>query len=122
MEWQNQLMVAPTNQKFKIKGLKMEAEVVVMSTGMMMLVGTLLFMFRKGIFNMAELVENTLDEAIDTSNDALETYGKIVKVSNAKKREELLAEIREIETRVTSKQLQSLLDGKSEEEVFGKAK
>ena len=98
----------------------MEAEVVVMSTGMMMLIGTLLFMFRKGIFNLAELVENTLDEAIDTSNDALETYGKIVKVSNAKKREELLAEIRDIETRVTSKQLQALLDGKSEEEVFGK--
>ena len=49
----------------------MEAEVVAMSTGMMMLIGTLLFMFRKGIFNLAELVENTLDEAIDTSNDAL---------------------------------------------------
>lgn len=99
-----------------------EAVVVGMSTSMMVLVCALLFMFRKGIFNMAELVENTLDEAIDTSNDALETYGKIVKVSNAKKREELLAEIREIETRVTSRQLQALLDGKSEEEVFGKAK
>ena len=97
-----------------------EVVAVGMSTSMMVLIGVLLFMFRKGIFNMAELVENTLDEAIDTSNDALETYGKIVKVSNAKKREELLAEIREIETRVTSRQLQSLLDGKSEEEVFGK--
>ena len=99
-----------------------EVVAVGMSTSMMLLIGVLLFMFRKGIFNMAELVENTLDEAIDTSNDALETYGKIVKVSNAKKREELLAEIRDIETRVTSRQLQSLLDGKSEEEVFGKAK
>lgn len=98
----------------------MEVVAVGMSTSVMVLVGVLLFMFRKGIFNMAELVENTLDEAIDTSNDALETYGKIVKVSNAKKREELLAEIRNIETRVTSKQLQSLLDGKSEEEVFSK--
>ncbi len=97
-----------------------EVVAVGMSTSMMVLVGVLLFMFRKGIFNLAELVENTLDEAIDTSNDALETYGKIVKVSNAKKREELLAEIREIETRVTSKQLQALLDGKSEDEVFGK--
>lgn len=97
-----------------------EVVAVGMSTSMMVLIGVLLFMFRKGIFNMAELVENTLDEAIDTSNDALETYGKIVKVSNAKKREELLAEIREIETRVTSRQLQALLDGKSEEEVFGK--
>lgn len=96
-----------------------EVVAVGMSTSMMVLIGVLLFMFRKGIFNMAELVENTLDEAIDTSNDALETYGKIVKVSNAKKREELLAEIREIETRVTSKQLQQLLDGKSEDEVFG---
>ena len=96
-----------------------EVVAVGMSTSMMMLIGVLLFMFRKGIFNMAELVENTLDEAIDTSNDALETYGKIVKVSNAKKREELLAEIRDIETRVTSRQLQQLLDGKSEEEVFG---
>ena len=96
-----------------------EVVAVGMSTSMMVLVGVLLFMFRKGIFNMAELVENTLDEAIDTSNDALETYGKIVKVSNAKKREELLAEIREIETRVTSRQLQQLLDGKSENEVFG---
>ena len=96
-----------------------EVVAVGMSTSMMVLIGVLLFMFRKGIFNMAELVENTLDEAIDTSNDALETYGKIVKVSNAKKREELLAEIREIETRVTSRQLQQLLDGKSEEEVFG---
>ena len=96
-----------------------EVVAVGMSTSMMVLVGVLLFMFRKGIFNMADLVENTLDEAIDTSNDALETYGKIVKVSNAKKREELLAEIREIETRVTSRQLQQLLDGKSEEEVFG---
>ena len=99
-----------------------EVVAVGMSTSMMVLVGTLLFMFRKGIFNLAELVENTLDEAIDTSNDALETYGKIVKVSNAKKREELLAEIRDIETRVTSKQLQALLDGKSEDEVFGKVK
>ena len=99
----------------------METEVA-MGTGMMVLIAVLMFMFRRGIFNMAELVENTLDEVIDTSNDALETYGKIVKVSNAKKREELLAEIREIETRVTSKQLQSLLDGMSEEEVFGKAK
>ena len=98
-----------------------EVVAVGMSTSMMVLVGVLLFMFRKGIFNMAELVENTLDEAIDTSNDALETYGKIVKVSNAKKREELLAEIRDIETRVTSKQLQQLLDGKSEEEVFGRS-
>lgn len=96
-----------------------EVVAVGMSTSMMVLIGVLLFMFRKGIFNMAELVENTLDEAIDTSNDALETYGKIVKVSNAKKREELLAEIRDIETRVTSRQLQQLLDGKSEEEVFG---
>ena len=96
-----------------------EVVAVGMSTSMMVLVGVLLFMFRKGIFNMADLVENTLDEAIDTSNDALETYGKIVKVSNAKKREELLAEIREIETRVTSRQLQQLLDGKSEDEVFG---
>ena len=96
-----------------------EVVAVGMSTSMMMLIGVLLFMFRKGIFNMAELVENTLDEAIDTSNDALETYGKIVKVSNAKKREELLAEIRDIETRVTSRQLQQLLDGKSEDEVFG---
>ena len=96
-----------------------EVVAVGMSTSMMVLIGVLLFMFRKGIFNMAELVENTLDEAIDTSNDALETYGKIVKVSNAKKREELLAEIREIETRVTSRQLQQLLDGKSEDEVFG---
>ena len=98
----------------------METEVAVMGTGTMILLITLLFMFRKGIFNLAELVENTLDEAIDTSNDTLETYGKIVKVSNAKKREELLAEIREIETRVTSKQLQQLLEGKSEEEVLGK--
>ena len=97
-------------------------EVAVMSTGMMLLIGVLMFMFRRGIFNLAELFENTLDEVIDTSNDALETYGKIVKVSNAKKREELLAEIREIETRVTSKQLQDLLDGKEESEVFGKAK
>lgn len=96
-----------------------EVVAVGMSTSMMVLIGVLLFMFRKGIFNMAELVENTLDEAIDTSNDALETYGKIVKVSNAKKREELLTEIREIETRVTSRQLQQLLDGKSEDEVFG---
>ena len=96
-----------------------EVVAVGMSTSMMVLIGVLLFMFRKGIFNMAELVENTLDEAIDTSNDALETYGKIVKVSNAKKREELLAEIRDIETRVTSRQLQQLLDGKSEDEVFG---
>lgn len=100
----------------------MEAVAVGMSTGMMLLIGVLIFMFRKGIFNMAELIENTLDEAIDTSNDALSTYGKIVKVSNAKKREELLAEIRDLETRVTSRQLQELLDGKSEEEVFGKAK
>ena len=97
-------------------------EVAVMSTGMMLMIGVLMFMFRRGIFNMAELVENTLDEVIDTSNDALETYGKIVKVSNAKKREELLEEIRSIETRVTSRQLQSLIDGMSEEEVFGKAK
>ena len=63
-----------------------EVVAVGMSTSMMVLVGVLLFMFRKGIFNMAELVENTLDEAIDTSKDALETYGKIVKVSNGKKR------------------------------------
>ena len=61
----------------------METEVAVMSTGMMLLIVVLIFMFRKGIFNLAELVENTLDEAIDTSNDTLETYGKIVKVSNA---------------------------------------
>ena len=100
----------------------METEVVAMSTGMMLLIGTLLFWFRKGIFSMAELVEGTIDKAIDGSEDTLETYVNVVKVSNAKKREELLAEIRQIETRVTSKQLQQLIDGKSEEEVFGKAK
>ena len=100
----------------------METEVAVMSTGMMLLIGTLLFWFRKGIFSMAELVEETIDKAIDGSEDTMETYVKVLKVSNAKKREELLAEIREIEDRVTSKQLQQLLDGKSEEEVFGKAK
>ena len=98
----------------------METEVVAISTGMMLLIGTLLFWFRKGIFSMAELVEGTIDKAIDGSEDTLETYVNVIKVSNAKKREELLAEIREIETRVTSKQLQQLLDGKSEEEVFGK--
>lgn len=49
-------MVAP-EIKNQNKGIKMEAEVAVMSTGMMMLIGTLLFMFRKGIFNMAELAE-----------------------------------------------------------------
>lgn len=100
----------------------MEAEVAVMSTGMMVLIGTLLFWFRKGIFSMAELVEGTVDKAIDGSEDTLETYVNVIKVSNAKKREELLAEIREIETRVTSKQLQQLLDGMSEEEVLGKPK
>lgn len=100
----------------------METEVAVMSTGMMILIGTLLFWFRKGIFSMAELVEGTVDKAIDGSEDTLETYVNVIKVSNAKKREELLAEIREIETRVTSKQLQDLLSGKSEQEVFGKAK
>lgn len=100
----------------------METEVAVMSTGMMILIGTLLFWFRKGIFSMAELVEATVDKAIEGSEDTLETYVNVIKVSNSKKREELLAEIREIETRVTSKQLQQLLDGMSEEEVLGKAK
>lgn len=99
----------------------METEVA-MGTGMMLLIGTLLFWFRKGIFSMAELVEGTIDKAIDGSEDTLETYVNVIKVSNAKKREELLEEIRSIETRVTSRQLQSLIDGKSEEEVFGKAK
>lgn len=98
----------------------METEVA-LSTGMMLLICTLLFWFRKGIFSMAELVENTVDKTIDGSEDTLETYVNVIKVSNAKKRKELLAEIREIETRVTSKQLQQLLDGKSEEEVFGKS-
>ena len=97
----------------------METEVAVMSTGMMIIIGTLLFWFRKGIFSMADLVEGTIDKAIDGSEDTLETYVNVIKVSNAKKREELLAEIREIEDRVTSKQLQQLLDGKSENEVFG---
>ena len=46
---------------------------------------------------MAELVEGTIDKAIDGSEDTLDTYVKVVKVSNAKKREELLSEIREIE-------------------------
>ena len=100
----------------------METEVVAISTGMMLLIAALLFWFRKGIFSMAELVEGTIDKAIDGSEDTLETYVNVIKVSNAKKREELLEEIRAIETRVTSKQLQALLDGKSEEEVFGKAR
>ena len=98
----------------------METEVAVMSTGMITILGVLLFWFRKGIFNLAELLEGTIDKAIDGSEDTLETYVNVIKVSNSKKREELLAEIREIETRVTSKQLQQLLDGQSEEEVFGK--
>ena len=98
----------------------MESAVAVgMSTSMMLLIGALIFMFRKGIFNLAELAENTLDKAIKTSDDTLETYEKVVKIANTRKREELLQELREIETRVTSRQLQDLLDGKSEEEVFG---
>lgn len=95
----------------------MEETAVVMSTGMMMMIGVLLFWFRKGIFNMAELAEETLARAVVSSSDVMETYEKVVKIANVKKREELLNELRDIETRVTSKQLQMLIDGKTEEEA-----
>ena len=98
----------------------MEAEVVVMSTGMMFMIGVAVFLFRKVIFATADLAEETVGRCLNVSSDTLETYEQVVAIANAKKREELFNEIEEMTHIVTSKDLKELLAGKAKRKPASK--
>ena len=97
-----------------------EAVVVGMSTSMMLLIGILLFVFRKFIFRTAEVLEVLADDALTGIEDTSSTYIRKVKVMNANTRSDIANEIADIENIVSIKDLDAMLA--SREKPKAKAK
>lgn len=89
-----------------------EAAVVGMSTSMMLMVGVLLFVFRKFIFRTAEVLEVLADDALTGVEDTSSTYIRKVKVMNANTRSDIANEIADIENIVSVKDLDAMLASK----------
>ena len=94
-----------------------EAVVATMSTGMMMLIGTLLFWFRKTIFRAAELSEISVTRLLDGVDDSSGTYVAKLHIMNAKTRADLAKEISELELIVSNDDIMSMLQNKQQEPV-----
>jgi len=91
----------------------MEAAVVVgMSTSMMVLIGVLLFLYRKLIFRSAELGEVLVTRALDVVDESSATYVNKVYIMNAQTRNEQAKEIAEIELIVSNKDIMEMLQAK----------
>lgn len=98
-----------------------EAVVVGMSTSMMLLIGILLFVFRKFIFRTAEVLEVLADDALTGIEDTSSTYIRKVKVMNANTRSDIANEIADIENIVSIKDLDAMLSVR-EKATVSKAK
>ena len=91
----------------------METAVAVgMSTGMMVLIGVLLFLYRKLIFRSAELGEILVTRALDVVDESSATYVNKVYIMNAQTRNEQAKEIAEIELIVSNKDIMEMLQAK----------
>jgi hypothetical protein len=91
----------------------METAVAVgMSTGMMVLIGVLLFLYRKLIFRSAELGEVLVTRALDVVDESSATYVNKVYIMNAQLRNEQAKEISEIDLIVSNKDIMELLQAK----------
>lgn len=91
----------------------METAVAVgMSTSMMILIGVLLFLYRKLIFRSAELGEVLVTRALDVVDESSATYVNKVYIMNAQLRNEQAKEISEIDLIVSNKDIMELLQAK----------
>lgn len=102
----------------------METAVAVgMSTSMMVLIGVLLFLYRKLIFRSAELGEILVTRALDVVDESSATYVNKVYIMNAQTRNEQAKEIAEIELIVSNKDIMEMLQAKqAESKTKAKAK
>ena len=102
----------------------METAVAVgMSTSMMVLIGVLLFLYRKLIFRSAELGEVLVTRALDVVDESSATYVNKVYIMNAQTRNEQAKEIAEIELIVSNKDIMDMLQAKqAESKTKAKAK
>ena len=98
-----------------------EAVVVGMSTSMMLLIGVLLFVFRKFIFRSAEVLEVLADDALTGIEDTSSTYIRKVKVMNANTRSDIANEIADIENIVSIKDLDAMLQAREKPKSKPKA-
>ena len=78
----------------------------------MLMVGVLLFVFRKFIFRTAEVLEVLADDALTGVEDTSSTYIRKVKVMNANTRSDIANEIADIENIVSVKDLDAMLASK----------
>lgn len=96
----------------------METAVAVgMSTSMMMLIGVLLFLYRKLIFRSAELGEVLVTRALDVVDESSATYVNKVYIMNAQTRNEQALEIAEIEMIVSNKDIMEMLRTKTKASI-----
>ena len=94
----------------------METAVAVgMSTSMMVLIGVLLFLYRKLIFRSAELGEILVTRALDVVDESSATYVNKVHIMNSQLRAEQAKEIAEIDILVSNKDIMEMLQAKQAE-------
>lgn len=92
-----------------------EAVAVGMSTSMMMLIGILLFVYRKLIFRSAELGEVVVTRVLDVVDDSSGTYVSKVHIMNSQLRAEQAKEISEIDMIVSNDDIMNMLKAKQAE-------
>lgn len=94
----------------------METAVAVgMSTSMMVLIGVLLFLYRKFIFRSAEVLEVSATRILDVIDESSATYVNKVYIMNAQTRREQAKEIAEIDMLVSNKDIMDMLNAKQAE-------
>ena len=94
----------------------METAVAVgMSTSMMMVIGVLLFLYRKLIFRSAELGEILVTRALDVVDESSATYVNKVHIMNSQLRAEQAKEISEIDMIVSNDDIMNMLKAKQAE-------
>lgn len=94
----------------------METAVAVgMSTSMMIIIGVLLFLYRKLIFRSAELGEILVTRALDVVDESSATYVNKVYIMNSQLRAEQAKEIAEIDILVSNKDIMEMLQAKQAE-------
>ena len=94
----------------------METAVAVgMSTSMMMVIGVLLFLYRKLIFRSAELGEVVVTRVLDVVDDSSGTYVSKVHIMNSQLRAEQAKEIADIEIIVSNDDIMNMLKAKQAE-------
>ena len=100
----------------------METAVAVgMSTSMMVLIGILLFVYRKLIFRSAELGEVIVTRVLDVVDDSSGTYVSKVHIMNSQLRAEQAKEISEIDLIVSNDDIMDMLKAKKAEAKTKKA-